>query len=60
MTADLVRALNERAGLALELTGIIDRGQSGAAYVRWPDGRESVVTTAFVSSLELGESRLGA
>ena len=49
MSADLVRALNDRAGLALELTGLIDQGQSGAAYVRWPDGRESVVTTAFAS-----------
>lgn len=45
----MVRALNDRAGCALELTGVIDQGQSGAAYVRWPDGRESVVTTAFAS-----------
>jgi len=49
VSADLVRALNDRAGLALELTGLIDQGQSGAAFVRWPDGRESVVTTAFAS-----------
>ena len=49
VSADLVQALNDQAGLALELTGLIDQGQSGAAYVRWPDGRESVVTTAFES-----------
>ncbi len=45
----MVRALNERAGCAFEVTGVVDQGQSGAAYVRWPDGRESVVTTAFAS-----------
>jgi aminoglycoside phosphotransferase (APT) family kinase protein len=49
MSTDLVRVLNDKAGLALELVGTIDRGQSGAAHVRWPDGRESVVTTAFAS-----------
>lgn len=49
MSVDMVRALNDRAGCGLELTGVIDRGQSGAAFVRWPDGRESVVTTAFAS-----------
>lgn len=49
MSLELVRALNERAGCRLELVGLIDRGQSGAAYVRWPDGRESVVTTAFAT-----------
>lgn len=49
MSQDVVRALNERAGCGLEFVGLIEQGQSGAAYVRWPDGRESVVTTAFAS-----------
>lgn len=49
MTAELVRILNERAGCGLELTGVIDQGQSGAAYVRRPDGRDAVVTTALAS-----------
>lgn len=47
MSKDLVETLNERAGCGLELIGIAPQGQSGgAAYVRWPDGRDSVVTTA--------------
>ncbi|WP_460522832.1 hypothetical protein [Flindersiella endophytica] len=49
MSREVVRALNDRAGCELVLTGLIEQGQSGAAYVRWPDGRESVVTTAFAS-----------
>ncbi|MGW5363332.1 aminoglycoside phosphotransferase family protein [Actinopolymorpha pittospori] len=47
MSLEVVQALNERAGCRLELVGLIEQGQSGAAYVRWPDGREAVVTTAF-------------
>ncbi|HEX4213603.1 MAG TPA: phosphotransferase [Candidatus Dormibacteraeota bacterium] len=49
MSVEVVRALNQRAGCRLDLVGPVDRGQSGAAYVRWPDGRESVVTTAFAT-----------
>lgn len=49
MSVELVRELNDRAGCGLEITGVIDRGQSGAAYVQWPDGRNSVVTTAFTT-----------
>ncbi len=49
MSRDAVRALNERAGCNLALVGLVERGQSGAAYVRWPDGRNSVVTTALTS-----------
>ncbi len=49
MSAEIVQVLNERAGCGLELVGLIDEGQSGAAYVRWPDGRDSVVTTAFAT-----------
>ncbi len=47
MSPELVQALNDRARCGLEITGIIEQGQSGAAYVRWPDGRNAVVTTAF-------------
>lgn len=47
MSLEVVQALNEHAGCRLELVGLIEQGQSGAAYVRWPDGREAVVTTAF-------------
>ena len=47
MSLEVVQALNEHAGCRLELVGLIERGQSGAAYVRWPDGRAAVVTTAF-------------
>lgn len=49
VSIEMVRVLNDRAGCELVVTGVIDQGQSGAAYVRWPDGRESVVTTAFAS-----------
>jgi aminoglycoside phosphotransferase (APT) family kinase protein len=49
MTSDslslLVREINERAGCDLRLVGTADHGGSGgAAYARWPDGREAVVT----------------
>ena len=49
MSLDLVRVLNERAGCDLELVELVEQGQSGAAYVRWPDGRDAVVTTALAS-----------
>lgn len=49
MSVELVRILAERGGYDLELIGVTDEGQSGAAYVRWPDGHESVVTTAFAT-----------
>lgn len=46
----LVDEVNERVGCGLSLVGIAPQGQSGgAAFVRWPDGRESVVTTALTS-----------
>lgn len=44
----MVRAL-KAAGHDLEIIGVTDDGQSGAAFVRWPDGREAVVTTAFAT-----------
>lgn len=49
MSVGLVGILKKRAGFDLEIVGVTDEGQSGAAYVRWPDGHESVVTTAFAS-----------
>jgi len=45
----LVRRTNQRAGCGLVHLGHADSGEAaGAAYVRWPDGRRSVVTQATV------------
>jgi len=41
----LLRQLVEVAGVRLELEGPCPGGQVGAAYVRWPDGRRSVLTS---------------
>nr|WP_273378516.1 phosphotransferase [Actinopolymorpha pittospori] len=41
----LVRVVNERCGYGLTLLGEAEHGEtSGAVYVRWPDGREGVIT----------------
>lgn len=41
----LVRVANERCGYGLSLVGEAERGEtSGAVYVRWPGGREGVIT----------------
>jgi len=63
----LVRRINQRAGCGLVHLGDAELGETaGAAYVRWPDGRLSVVTQATVSArrmrqtaevLELARSR---
>ncbi|GAB3415394.1 hypothetical protein GCM10027569_36910 [Flindersiella endophytica] len=43
----LVAELNDSAGTGLRLEGVAAHGEvSGAAYVRWPDGRPGVVTTS--------------
>lgn len=43
--AALVAEINQRAGCDLTLVGTADKGESGGAlYVRWPDGRDAVVT----------------
>ncbi|MBM7785494.1 phosphotransferase [Tenggerimyces flavus] len=43
--AELVAEVNDRAGCDLSLVGVAEHGESGGAvYVRWPDGREGVVT----------------
>jgi hypothetical protein len=45
LDADLVLAqLAEAAGLRLTADGACPGGQVGASYVRWPDGRRSVLT----------------
>jgi len=45
----LVRRINQHAGCGLVHLGEADVGETaGAAYVRWPDGRRSVVTQATV------------
>ncbi len=40
----VVAETNERTGSKLEVVGLAEQtgGTSGAAFVRWPDGRESV------------------
>lgn len=40
-----VTQLRELTGVRLEVEGPCPGGQVGAAYVRWPDGRRSVLTT---------------
>jgi hypothetical protein len=42
--ADLLEQLRADTGADLELIGPLPGGQVGAALVRWPDGRESVLT----------------
>jgi aminoglycoside phosphotransferase (APT) family kinase protein len=50
MSLDLVAAVNRQVGCGLQVTGVAGQGQSGGAViVRWPDGREGVVTTGLVS-----------
>jgi hypothetical protein len=49
MSTELVEILNEQAGCNLQIVEVLERGQSGAVFVRWPDGRDSVVTTALTS-----------
>jgi Phosphotransferase enzyme family len=40
----LLTQLREQTGTELELVGPLSGGQVGAALVRWPDGREGVLT----------------
>ncbi|WP_222106069.1 phosphotransferase family protein [Catellatospora sichuanensis] len=42
--AELVSRLAEVTGVRLEVEGRCPGGEVGAAYVRWPDGRRSVLT----------------
>jgi aminoglycoside phosphotransferase (APT) family kinase protein len=42
---ELVAEVNQRAGTDLQVVGVAEHGQSGgAAFVRWPDGRDGVVS----------------
>lgn len=45
-----------RDGVELELSGMAPGGEVGAAFVRWPDGREGVLTRAGDGSGEAGEA----
>ena len=40
----LLAEINARTSSDLELVGMAEWGDSGGAYVRWPDGRDAVVT----------------
>jgi aminoglycoside phosphotransferase (APT) family kinase protein len=53
MSPALVEVVNQRAGCGLEAVGVADHGESGGAvYVRWPDGREGVLTLSNMSVAE--------
>ncbi|WP_162606278.1 phosphotransferase [Jiangella asiatica] len=44
--AQLVSALYREHDVRLELVGVAPGGEVGAAFVRWPDGRDGVLTRA--------------
>lgn len=53
----LVEAVNARAGCGLEFLGVAEHGESGgAAFVRWPDGRDGVVTTSPMSLAQMRQT----
>ncbi|MGF0116623.1 phosphotransferase [Promicromonospora sp. Marseille-Q5078] len=41
---EMLAEVNRRTGAGLQLTGLADHGEVGAAYVRWPDRRAGVLT----------------
>lgn len=44
----LIAKVNERTGSDLEFVGTAEHGESGGAtYVRWPDGRDGVLTRTY-------------
>ncbi|WUJ71684.1 phosphotransferase [Kribbella soli] len=45
----LLLEVNERSGAGLTFVGRAAEGQVGAGFVRWPDGREGVLTRGFGS-----------
>ncbi len=45
----LLRDVNQATGAGLEFLGQAAAGQVGAAFVRWPDGRDGVLTRGFGS-----------
>ncbi|GAB3748016.1 phosphotransferase family protein [Microlunatus parietis] len=56
--ARLIMAVAEQHGIRLDLIGTAAEGEVGAAFVRWPDGREGVLGTVGDASPETGH-RLG-
>lgn len=53
----LVRELNARTGGNLSVLGVASHGETGGAiYVRWPDGREGVVTPSEASLPDLQDT----
>ncbi|WP_238173394.1 phosphotransferase [Kribbella speibonae] len=50
----LLREVNQASGAGLEFVGQAGEGEVGAAFVRWPDGRDGVLTRGFGS---LGDLR---
>lgn len=53
--ARIVEELDRHHGLSLELLGAAPGGEVGAAFVRWPDGREGVLTQAGDAAAGAGE-----
>jgi hypothetical protein len=49
----LLLEVNQAAGAGLEFVGRAADGQVGAAFVRWPDGRDGVLTRGFGSLSDL-------
>ncbi|RZT19504.1 phosphotransferase family enzyme [Kribbella sp. VKM Ac-2569] len=49
----LLREVNQATGAGLEFLGYAGLGEVGAAFVRWPDGRDGVLTRGYGSLAEL-------
>jgi len=49
----LLREVNDATGAGLEFLGQAAAGEVGAAFVRWPDGRDGVLTRGFGSAADL-------
>ncbi|MET9270435.1 phosphotransferase [Kribbella sp. NPDC003557] len=49
----LLRDVNDATGAGLEFRGQAAAGEVGAAFVRWPDGRDGVLTRGFGSAADL-------
>jgi tRNA A37 threonylcarbamoyladenosine biosynthesis protein TsaE len=53
----IVERTNTQAQTDLALVGVSELGETGgAAFVEWPDGRHSVVTTATVSVIAMHQT----
>jgi aminoglycoside phosphotransferase (APT) family kinase protein len=49
----LLREVNQASGAGLEFLGQAGLGEVGAAFVRWPDGRDGVLTRGYGSLADL-------